>query len=115
MRMTQNHVYTKIIDAPVVARWLHPDLIDVDRIVVAWVRPGSYADRAGFNTGACVSEMNGHEVHNLDDVRKYFVPDGLAQQAPPSRLARFGRGSLDLAPDADKVVWSIRTDLGYVY
>lgn len=115
MQMTKNHVYEKMQHIAMVARWLHPDLVDTPRVVVNWVRPGSYASRVGFQPGACISELNGHPVYSLSDVRKFFVPDGLVQQGP-SRLTRFGASnSSGLGPDAEEVAWSIRTDLGKIY
>merc|ERR1719389_266354 len=91
MQMTVNHVSTAVskMGNPGPARWLHPDLVATPRLMINFVRSGSYA--AGIlSTGAVITKVNGHEVHTLQDFRDNFKPkDG-------------------------KDVWTMETDMGKV-
>jgi len=77
MQMTVNHVSMAIskLGNPGPARWLHPDLIATPRLVVNYVRSGSYAADI-LPLGAAVTKVNGHEVNTLQDFRDHFVPEG---------------------------------------
>jgi S1-C subfamily serine protease len=91
MQMTVNHISHAVskLGNPGPARWLHPDLVSQQRLVVNYVRSGSYAADI-LPLGAAVTKVNGHEVHTLEDFRKYFVPDN------------------------KKKVWTMETDMGKV-
>jgi S1-C subfamily serine protease len=91
MEMTINHIATVIQHDPGPARWLHPDLISQPRLMINFVRPGSYA--ADFlSPGSAIAKVNGHEVHTLAELREHFVPEG-------------GKDS----------VWTLETDMGKMY
>merc|ERR1719456_2185922 len=91
MEMTVNHVASVIRHDPGPARWLHPDLISQPRLMINFVRPGSYA--ADFlSPGSAVSKVNGREVHTLADLREHFVPEG-----------------------GEDAVWTLETDMGKLY
>lgn len=91
MEMTINHISTVIQHDPGPARWLHPDLISQPRLMINFVRPGSYA--ADFlSPGSAVAKVNGHEVHTLAELREYFVPEG-----------------------GEDSVWTLETDMGKLY
>jgi len=91
MEMTVNHVVSVIRNDPGPARWLHPDLISQPRLMINFVRPGSYA--ADFlSPGSAVAKVNGHEVHTLAELREYFVPEG-----------------------GEDSVWTLETDMGKLY
>lgn len=91
MEMTINHISSIIKYDPGPARWLHPDLISQPRLMINFVRPGSYA--ADFlSPGSAVAKVNGHEVHTLADMRDHFVPEG-----------------------GEDAVWTLETDMGKLY
>jgi serine protease Do len=91
MEMTINHIAVVIQSDPGPARWLHPDLVSKPRLMINFVKPGSYA--ADFLVpGAAVSKVNGHEVYTLADLRKHFVPQG-----------------------GEDAVWTLETDMGKLY
>jgi len=77
MPMTVNIIRAVIsrMGNPGPARWLHPDLVSKPRLVVNYVRSGSYAAHV-LPIGAAVTKVNGHEVRTLDEFRKHFVPKG---------------------------------------
>jgi hypothetical protein len=91
MQMTVNHLSVAIskLGNPGVARWLHPDLVAQPRLVVNYVRSGSYAADI-LPLGAAVSKVNGHEVRTLQDFRDHFVPENKGK------------------------VWTMETDMGKV-
>ena len=55
------------------ARWLHPDLVSKPKLIVNYVRPGSYAS-AVIPVGSAVSLVNGHEVNTLEEFQQHFIP-----------------------------------------
>lgn len=91
MQMTVNHVSQAVskMGNPGPARWLHPDLVSQPRLVINYVRSGSYAADV-LPLGAAVAKVNGHEVHTLQDFRDHFVPED------------------------NKKVWTMETDMGKV-
>merc|ERR1740117_2192159 len=90
MQMTVNHV-SAIMQrmGPGVSRWLRPDLVATPRLIVNYVRSGSYAGKI-LPIGAAVTKVNGHEVQTLQDFRDHFLPE-----------------------DKQKV-WTMETDMGKV-
>lgn len=92
MQMTVNHVSAVISQRgdPGPARWLHPDFISTPRLIINYVRPGSYASDFLF-VGAAVKKINGHEVRTLADFKEHFVP-----------------------ADGKTGVWTLETDMGKV-
>merc|ERR1719379_1384954 len=79
MEMTVNHIST-ILQAtgdagPV--RWLHPDLVAQPRLLVTFVRSGSYVADV-LSVGSAVTKVNGHETRTLEEFREHFEPAGSA-------------------------------------
>lgn len=75
MQMTINHVSQAMEEGnPGLYQWMHPAHIHEPRLVVNYVRPGSYAANA-VSAGSAVSKVNGHPVSTLDELRKHFTPD----------------------------------------
>jgi len=91
MQMTANHISALVTNYgdPGPARWLHPDFIAQPRLVVNFVRQGSYAASV-LPVGASITKLNGHDVRTLADFRKHFVPE------------------------SSKKVWTLETDMGQV-
>lgn len=75
MEMTTNHISAVLstLGDPGPARWLHPDLVATPRLIVNYVRPGSYAADV-MPVGSAVSRVNGHRVHTLEEFREHLVP-----------------------------------------
>jgi len=91
MEMTWNHISAVLnqYGDPGPARWLHPDLAGEPRLVINYVKQGSYA-WSFIDVGSVVAKVNGHPVRTLDEYRKHFLPD-------------------------KSDVWTLETDLGSVY
>jgi len=75
MEMTVNHISAVLHNRrdPSPARWLHPDFVSKPKLIVNYVRPGSYAS-AVIPVGSAVSLINGHEVNTLEDFKQHFIP-----------------------------------------
>jgi len=75
MELTVNHINALMTqyNNPGPARWLHPDLVTKPRVVVNYVRGGSYGSDV-LMSGAVVSKVNGKEVRTLQDFRNAFFP-----------------------------------------
>jgi len=93
MEMTVNHI-SALVNAgdPGPARWLHPDVIGHPRLIVNYVRSGSYASEV-LALGSAVSKLNGHDVRTLAEFREHLAP----QEA-----------------DGQGKVWMLETDMGKV-
>jgi S1-C subfamily serine protease len=92
MEMTVNHISTILStsgDAGPV-RWLHPDLVAQPRLIVNFVRQGSYVSDV-LSVGSAVTKVNGHETRTLKEFREHFEPSG-----------------------AHGGVWTLETDMGEV-
>mmetsp|Transcript_39945 Transcript_39945/g.95318 ORF Transcript_39945/g.95318 Transcript_39945/m.95318 type:complete len:618 (-) Transcript_39945:164-2017(-) len=89
MSMTQNHVGEALArtGSPRISRWLLPDKASEPRLMVIYVRPGSYASEV-IGEGSAVEKVNGRVVRTLEDFRKAIVPD------------------------AKDDIWTLETDLG---
>lgn len=90
MDMTVNHVAEamKRSGSAQIARWLLPDRITEPRLMVIYVRPGSYATEV-LPEGAGVEKLNGKKVRTLDEWREALVPE-------------------------EGKIWTLETDLGVV-
>merc|ERR1712032_329013 len=76
MEMTVNHisaVLSKFGD-PAPARWMQPEHVAQPRLIVNYVRSGSYVADV-ITAGVAVSKLNGHPVRTLADFRKYLIPE----------------------------------------
>jgi len=75
MEMTVNHISAVLTNNrdPSPARWLHPDFVSKPKLIVNYVRPGSYAS-AVIPVGSAVSLVNGHEVNTLEEFQQHFIP-----------------------------------------
>jgi len=73
--MTVNHISAVLYNNgdPLPARWLHPDFVSKPKLIVNYVRPGSYAS-AVIPVGSAVSLINGHEVNTLEEFQQHFIP-----------------------------------------
>jgi len=73
--MTVNHISAVLYKNrdPGPARWLHPDFVSKPKLIVNYVKPGSYAS-AVIPVGSAVSLMNGHEVNTLEEFQQHFIP-----------------------------------------
>jgi len=75
MEMTVNHIssvlHTRRDPGP--ARWLHPDFVSKPKLIVNYVKPGSYA-AAVIPVGSAISLLNGHEVNTLEEFQQHFIP-----------------------------------------
>jgi S1-C subfamily serine protease len=90
MQMTINHINLAVSKGSAgLARWLHPDFVSEPRLVVNYVRSGSYAADI-LPIGAAVAKVNGHKVRTLQDFRDHFQPEN------------------------KKKIWTIETDMGKV-
>jgi len=91
MEMTKNHIsaIVKATGDPGPARWLHPDYVAQPRLIVNFVRQGSYPANI-LSTGSAVEKVNGHKVRTLDEFRQHFIPDNSSR------------------------VWTLETDTGRV-
>jgi len=89
MEMTVNHVSAVLnnLGDPGPARWLHPDVVTQPRLMINYVKQGSYASSV-TGVGAAVTKVNGHPVQTLAEFRQHFVPDSA------------------------KNVWTLETDMG---
>lgn len=89
MDMTVNHVAGALQrgSSAQITRWLLADRIKKNRLMIIYVRPGSYATEV-LPEGAAVEKLNGKEVRTLDEWREALVPDGK--------------------------IWTLETDLGVV-
>jgi len=89
MEMTVNHVSAVLhnLGDPGPARWLHPDVVTQPRLMINYVKQGSYAGSV-TGVGAAITNLNGHPVRTLAEFRQHFVPDGA------------------------KDVWTLETDMG---
>lgn len=74
MQMTLNHV-TSLLRAggTSMARWLEPSKLVQPRLVVNFVRSGSYISEF-LPQGAAVEKVNGKTVRTLDDFRASLIP-----------------------------------------
>jgi S1-C subfamily serine protease len=91
MEMTVNHIQALVnAGQPGLSRWLHPTSIAQPRLIVNYVRSGSYASEV-VTLGSAVSKLNGHEVRTLAEFREHFVPKERGGQ-----------------------VWMLETDMGQV-
>lgn len=91
MQMTENHIDEVVYGwrqdlGP--NRWLHPDEVTEPRLVVSYLRAGSYASKI-LSTGAAVKFLNGHRVRTLEEWRGHLAP---------------------AAPASD--IWTMETDMG---
>lgn len=90
MQMTVNHISTILASTgdPGPARWLHPDFVTEPRLIVNYVRSGSYASGV-VAPGAAVSKVNGRAVRTLAELREHFQPEAAGDN-----------------------VWTLETDMG---
>mmetsp|Transcript_74182 Transcript_74182/g.197823 ORF Transcript_74182/g.197823 Transcript_74182/m.197823 type:complete len:588 (+) Transcript_74182:110-1873(+) len=113
MQMTVNHIQEIVQqtgDASA-TRWLYPGLSESPRLIVNYVRPGSYA--ADFLTvGACVTKVNGNAVSTLADFQNFFTPNTTDAGSGKSFLATSETAELQ---GLSKAVWTMETDLGKLY
>mmetsp|Transcript_25464 Transcript_25464/g.52949 ORF Transcript_25464/g.52949 Transcript_25464/m.52949 type:complete len:616 (-) Transcript_25464:40-1887(-) len=88
MAMTQNHVAEAFArsGSPKITRWLLPERAIKPRLMITYVRPGSYASEI-LAEGSAVEKVNGKLVRTLEEWREALVPDS---------------GS----------IWTLETDLG---
>mmetsp|Transcript_104006 Transcript_104006/g.184685 ORF Transcript_104006/g.184685 Transcript_104006/m.184685 type:complete len:855 (+) Transcript_104006:43-2607(+) len=89
MSMTVNHIsaaYQKT-HAPQITRWLLPERVTKPRLMIVYVRPGTYASEV-IPEGAAVEKVNGKVVRTLED----------------------WQGALTLATKED--IFTLQTDLG---
>lgn len=86
--MTQNHVAEAFArsGSPKITRWLLPERAIKPRLMITYVRPGSYASEI-LAEGSAVEKVNGKLVRTLEEWREALVPDS---------------GS----------IWTLETDLG---
>jgi serine protease Do len=91
MQMSVNHISALVnrMGNPGPARWLHPSSAAKPRLVVNFVRSGSYAASV-LPVGAAINKVNGKKVRTLADFKKHFEPE------------------------AGKTVWTLETDMGSV-
>mmetsp|Transcript_31936 Transcript_31936/g.51383 ORF Transcript_31936/g.51383 Transcript_31936/m.51383 type:complete len:316 (+) Transcript_31936:1-948(+) len=77
MAMTQNHVAEAFArsGSPKVTRWLLPERAIKPRLMITYVRPGSYASEI-LAEGSAVEKVNGKVVRTLEEWREALVPDG---------------------------------------
>jgi len=90
MSMTVNHIsaaYQKT-HAPQITRWLLPERVTKPRLMIVYVRPGTYASEV-LPEGAAVDKVNGKVVRSIEDWQKAIA-----------------------TPNED--VWTLETDLGVV-
>lgn len=75
MELTVNHVHTILQTSgdPLVGRWLHPDFVTEPRLLINYVRSGSYTANV-IPAGTVVARVNGHEVGTLEEFRQHFSP-----------------------------------------
>lgn len=78
MQMTENHIDEVVYGwrqdmGP--SRWLHPDSVTEPRLVVNFLRAGSYAGKV-LSTGASVKFLNGKRVRTLKEWRTHLAPAG---------------------------------------
>eukprot|EP00931_Biecheleriopsis_adriatica_P090579 TRINITY_DN64540_c0_g1_i1.p1 TRINITY_DN64540_c0_g1~~TRINITY_DN64540_c0_g1_i1.p1 ORF type:complete len:675 (-),score=144.43 TRINITY_DN64540_c0_g1_i1:43-2016(-) len=75
MQMTENHVVRSFKDssAASVLRWLLPERRIEPRVMIIYVRKGSYTSEV-LPEGATVEKVNNQTVRTLDDFRKALVP-----------------------------------------
>jgi len=75
MAMTVNHVDAILttVGDPAPARWMHPDFVAQPRLIVNYVRSGSYASHV-IPVGSAVTKVNGQEVRSLEEFGQAFVP-----------------------------------------
>jgi len=73
--MTVNHISAMLYNNrdPSPSRWLQPELVSKPKLIVNYVRPGSYAS-AVIPVGSAVSLINGHEVNTLEEFQQHFIP-----------------------------------------
>lgn len=75
MELTINHIdeVLKKYEDPGPTRWLHPDLITEPRLIVNYVKPGSYASSV-VGVGSAVEKINGKVIRTLQEFRQNFAP-----------------------------------------
>jgi len=90
MEMTVNHVAEALrrSGSPQITRWLLDERVTEPRLMVIYVRPGSYATEV-LPEGAAVETLNGKKVRTLDEWRAALVPE-------------------------EDQVWNLETDMGVV-
>jgi hypothetical protein len=90
MEMTVNHVGQALrrSGSPQITRWLLDERVTEPRLMVIYVRPGSYTTEV-LPEGAAVETLNGKKVRTLDEWRAALVPE-------------------------EDQVWSLETDMGVV-
>jgi len=76
MQMTVNHISAIVSEMgdPSPTRWLHPDLVAQPRLMITYVRSGSYAADV-LSVGAAVKKLNGQEVRTLEEFRQHLAPE----------------------------------------
>jgi len=91
MEMTINHISAIISGTgdPGPARWLHPDYVAQPRLIVNFVRQGSYPASILW-AGDAVEKVNGHKVRTLKEFHQHFIPENASH------------------------VWTLETDTGRV-
>lgn len=77
MQMTLNHVLELLKGGrpATLGRWLLPENIAEPRLIVSYVKSGTYASRV-LAPGMVISSLNGHNVTTLRDFRTHFQPHG---------------------------------------
>lgn len=95
MKLTMNHLDSLIRKGQYsLGRWLCPENALQPRLAVVHVDPGTYAARV-LRPGMIIKSVNGHDVFQLEDFRKFFTPS-------------LGNSSADAAAAA--VPWQLMTD-----
>lgn len=133
MQLTVNHIDSLIAATqnPGPARWLHPDLVTTPRLVVNYVRGGSYGADV-LAAGSIITKINGVPVFTLEDFRENFFPGGekkkkhvvkevetLETYKPQAQLLQVAgeeeSASSDGDADDEDLIWTLETDLGKLY
>lgn len=75
VQMTWNHVSAAYQGGNTgVVQWIQPDFITEPRVMVNYVRSGSYAWDV-VSVGAAVDKVNNHTVRTMDEFRSHFLPE----------------------------------------
>jgi hypothetical protein len=105
MELTVNHI-SSIMRATrdaMLSRWMHPKLSMQPRLVVNFVKPGSYA--ASFLVAGGVIEMvNEKPVRTLEEFRKAFIPEAILKARKSVDLHGEESGDAISKDVADKIV-----------
>eukprot|EP00927_Polykrikos_kofoidii_P032258 TRINITY_DN2753_c0_g2_i1.p1 TRINITY_DN2753_c0_g2~~TRINITY_DN2753_c0_g2_i1.p1 ORF type:complete len:610 (+),score=89.98 TRINITY_DN2753_c0_g2_i1:97-1926(+) len=75
VEMTVNHIsaIVQTMQDPGPTRWTIPELVAKPRLMVTYVRSGSYAADV-IVPGSAVAKVNGHDVRTLAEFRQHFEP-----------------------------------------